>query len=143
MRRLSIIAALLGVVMATTPALARAETTEAAGGNLTLVMFGASWCAPCIAEVRSLAQLSTAAADGRILVAWTDGGFTRLRIALPANVDLASPERANRLWAAHGQAAAGLPFSVMLDDMGRRCAQWSHPLKPETVGVLRRACLKT
>lgn len=128
-------AAVLSCIFAPCPARAQAVPEK-----FTLVLFGASWCAPCIAEVRSIAGIAAATSGNPVVVAWTDGGFARMRLAVPENVTVVPLPRAEQLWEAHGQSAGGLPFSVMLDGAGRRCARWSRPLTPEAVAIMRRAC---
>jgi thiol-disulfide isomerase/thioredoxin len=108
--------------------------------RLTLILFGASWCAPCVAEVRAISGIAAAASGNPVVLAWTDDGISRLRIVVPANVQVASKIRTEQLWNAHGRSAAGLPYSVMLDGAGQRCASWSRPLSPEAVAAMRRAC---
>jgi thiol-disulfide isomerase/thioredoxin len=108
--------------------------------KLTLVLFGASWCAPCIIEVRAIDKIAAATAGEPVVLAWTDGGFERMRIPVPGNVQVAAGPRAQQLWQVHGHSAAGLPYSVMLDGSGRRCAHWTRPLTPEAVAAMRRTC---
>lgn len=140
MRRLSTAAAALSWIFALCPAAAGAQPVQ---DKLTLVLFGASWCAPCIAEVRSIDRIAAATTGDPVVLAWTDGGFARMRIAVPGNVQVAAQPRAQQLWQVHGHGAAGLPYSVMLDGSGRRCARWTYPLTPEAVAAMRRTCLSS
>ena len=106
----------------------------------TLILFGASWCAPCIGELRELVALSDALPKGRIIVAWTDGGLGKLHIERPANVELANAERSSALAARFAGDIAGLPHSVMLDGRDRICARWRRPLTPDGVRGMLREC---
>lgn len=90
--------------------------------DLTLILFGASRCSPCIAEARSLAEITVAAKGDPVIVAWTDGGFARARVRIPASVQIASQAGATGPWKSHARNTRGLPFSVMLDRSGRACA---------------------
>ena len=129
---------LLSFVLEATPSQAQSETSER-----TLVLFGASWCAPCIAEVHDIASLAAAARPERVLIAWTDDGIERIRFDRPDNVELASPQRARGLATAYGAGIVGYPYSVMLDGQGRKCAQWRRRLTPEAVPRMRRSCVDT
>lgn len=106
----------------------------------TLVLFGASWCAPCIAEVRDIASLASAVRPGRILIAWADDGIGRIRFERPENVELASPQQARSMAAVHRAGFAGYPYAVMLDEKGRKCAQWRGQLTLEVVAEMRGNC---
>jgi thiol-disulfide isomerase/thioredoxin len=132
---------LLSIAAGSFAARAQVRDGQVSEKGHTLVLFGASWCAPCIAEVRAIGALAAVASPDRIVIAWTDAGVEKIPIVRPANVEIAAPERAHALWRAYSQGAAGYPFSVMLDDAGKRCAHWARPLSPEAVGAMRRTCL--
>lgn len=102
----------------------------------TIVLYGASWCAPCIAEVRDLARLAAAAAPDRIVIVW----IWRYPIARNDNVRIAPAAEARELAALVPPESAGLPFSVMTADFKRRCAAWNGPLRPADIARLRASC---
>lgn len=105
-----------------------------------IILFGASWCAPCLIEIRGLPQLAAAAAPDRLIVAWTDSGADRYLAAAPANVEPMAQGASRRMLASLAGDVAGLPFAVMLDRQGRRCAEWRAPLTPRDVARLRALC---
>ena len=106
-----------------------AETTvaAAAGPELTVVNFWATWCAPCRKEMPSLAALAEArAADGLALVLVATGRNSPEAIArfatevgLPGLETLLDPK--SRLAAAMG--VPGLPVTVLLDRDGAEIAR--------------------
>ncbi len=103
-------------------------------------MFGASWCAPCIAELRNIATIAAAAKPDRVVIAWTDGGIRNYRNSLPANVEIAPIPVARELSRQFAAEGAGLPYTVMLDERARKCAALNAQLTLAGVGALRRAC---
>lgn len=105
-----------------------------------IVLFGASWCAPCLVEIRELSHLAAAAAPDRLIIAWTDTGADGYLATLPANVERVERRTAQHMLESLGGDAAGLPYAVMLDAQGRRCAEWRAPLKPRDVARLRALC---
>ncbi|WP_157081220.1 TlpA family protein disulfide reductase [Novosphingobium naphthalenivorans] len=136
MARLSIISLIsLGFITVLSPLRAKAEDR-----SHTLVLFGASWCAPCIGELRNLDALAAAHGSGRIVIAWSDAGIEAIRFDRPETVEVASMERANRLRAAYAPDIAGYPYAVMLDGQGRSCAQWARSVTPRALAEMRRIC---
>lgn len=115
----------------------RAEPAE---GGRTLILFGASWCAPCVAELRGLGELAIAAPADRIVIAWNDRGVEGTRFDRPANVEVASMDRARQLRATYAGNIAGYPYAVMLDARGRPCSRWSRALTHEGWVAMRREC---
>ncbi|WP_234149005.1 thioredoxin domain-containing protein [Sphingobium sufflavum] len=117
-----------------------AVTPQSSADNRTIILFGASWCAPCLVELRNLPKLAAAAAPDRLVIAWTDGAARRLVSVHPANVELVEQDRAQQLLEEMAGDAAGLPYAVMLDGRGKRCAEWRAPLMPPDVSRFRALC---
>lgn len=136
MPRLSTVCLLLLIFAGAAPG--RAAESE----RRSLVLFGASWCAPCIAELRNMEAIAASMPGGRIVIAWNDSGISRFRFARPANVELASPARARALKAELAGDAAGYPYAVMLDGEGRVCARWRRGVTSDAVAAMRRECDK-
>lgn len=115
--------------------------TRAADSGRTLVLFGASWCAPCVAELRRMGSLSAAATPGdRIVIAWDDSSIESMRFDRPANVEVASVQRAQRLRAVYAGDIAGYPYAVMLDVRGQPCSRWSRAVTREAMDAMRSEC---
>ena len=118
------------------PGLAVAEEQ----GARTIVLFGATWCAPCRVELRGLRDLAAAAPRINWIIAWDDNSLSRLRFARPAALREVTGSAAAALKARLAPDAAGYPFAVMLDAQGVRCAAWPGPLTPALVDRLRKEC---
>lgn len=141
MFRLSISAAALAAAI--TSNLGHAEipvSSEKDAPGRTILMFGASWCAPCIAELRNIPTLASGARPDRIVIAWTDKGIRRYTLAVPGNVEIASGPDVQRMTRQYASGASGLPYSVMIDSQGRKCAEWTAGLSFEAISRLRVIC---
>jgi thiol-disulfide isomerase/thioredoxin len=114
---------MLALVM-TASSIGAASARDQEGKAGVIVMFGARWCAPCMA------------------LAWVDRS-----IALPphatSDVHSLPTEEARRL--AHGIAGDGygLPFSVMFDVTGHACAVWRSPLHAQDLPAIRAQCARS
>jgi hypothetical protein len=109
------------------------------GKGRLIVLFGARWCAPCMAEYRRLPELTATAAPDRLALAWVDR-----TIAPPpalASVIVSLPlDQARRLAHRSGGEGYGLPFAVMFDSADRPCAVWRAPLTTHDIATLRARC---
>ncbi len=96
-----------------------------------LILFGANWCAPCLAELRELPALARGRGAGAC-----HPGLARRR-APTALAELAGQRRDERCcrgrtgWRAAEGLSAGLPYAVLLDGEGKRCAIWKGRMTPE------------
>lgn len=104
-------------------------------GEKAIVLFGASWCAPCRVELRNLSALASAAAPVRLEIAWIDREPPIRPAAIASNVRILSPQEAQRKFDAITNANQGLPIVAMVDGQGHTCAV---ARRPASVAVLRR-----
>ena len=108
----------------------------------TIVLFGARWCAPCMAEYKNLPQLAKAAAPDRIALAWIDRPIG-VPTALGPITRVIPVEEARQTAERLGGIGYGLPFSSMNDSEGHVCALWRNPLEPSNLETLRKLCRKS
>jgi hypothetical protein len=119
---------------------ASSQTQEPRARNAdAVIMFGANWCAPCLEELRNLPELAAATAPGRLLLAWRDGSPRPLWPAWPANVDIKPSAEIERLVGSK-DLPAGLPYAVVLDSKGERCAVLNGKLTRDRIARLRARC---
>lgn len=128
------------VALAALPTQAMPATKGAFAPPGALILFGANWCAPCRAELRTLPLLAAHAAPGSVILAWSDGAPELAGASLPANVAIADP--AQLRWLTQGAAglSAGLPFAVLADDNGAVCAVWRGGLNASRLARLKARC---
>jgi len=129
--------AALAVLLAASSAPAAEEAPPPAHA---LILFGANWCAPCLAELRSLPDYGAMIAPAPLLVAWTDGQPPRLWPAWPGNAQMVPLGQAPALLARIGGKTAGLPYVAMLDEKGRLCADLRGKLDRERLAAMLRTC---
>lgn len=131
-------AVVAGPIAAEAPA--HAPPTSKIVTERRFVMFGASWCAPCIAELRDITAIAGAARPDRVVIAWTDRGIRNYRRPLPTNVEIAPLPVAKDLSRQFASGGIGLPYTVLLDERSRKCAAINVRLTAGVIGALRRAC---
>lgn len=76
----------------------------------------------------------------RIVLAWTDGAPVRLWREWPANAEQLPLVDAVRAIERLGGQTAGLPYAVLVDRQGRRCADRRGGVTPERLAVLKARC---
>jgi thiol-disulfide isomerase/thioredoxin len=103
----------------------------------TIVLFGASWCAPCRIELRQLSRLAALTAPDRITLAWLD---RRPRIPQSGDgIRVLVPAEARALFD-RVPGNQGVPLAAMFDGAGRLCAYQPEALHRESLARLRAAC---
>lgn len=110
------------------------------GPGREVVLFGASWCAPCIVEMRDLRPIAAAAYPDRIVIVWEDEGLARLALPALVNVEVAAPTRARRLAAELASRRTGLPYAAVVTASGQRCAEHRGRVTPDVVTGMKLAC---
>lgn len=134
-----------GWVAALVLAAVPAGATAPAYPPRAILLFVASWCAPCHGEIAALPRLSEAAGPWRVLVVPVDRG--RATAAMMAAVPVAqrwTPDAA-RMAAVRDDlfgGTAGLPFSVAIGGDGRPCGSHRGVLNPARVAALRAGCAR-
>lgn len=128
-----------GLALLAAPALT-AEPEDRALPAHALILFGANWCAPCLAELRELPAHAAAVAPAPVLLAWTDGAPRPLWSVWPTNAQLVPEGEGAGLLARLGGRTAGLPYVVMLDREGRLCADLRGKLTAARLAALKARC---
>lgn len=105
----------------------------------TIILFGASWCAPCQTELRQLPALATAAAPDGLTVAWIDRPPPSRLVTDNLNVSVLSAGEAGRKFRAIVGENQGLPVSVILEG-SRVCGIRRRPLTLQSLQTLRNSC---
>jgi thiol-disulfide isomerase/thioredoxin len=136
MRRLFILP--IAAVLVCLPAWAFANVPAA--HPHTIILFGADWCAPCVAELSKLPSLADVAAPDHLVLAWTDHLARLPDDAAHLGVTRIAPVKARALMVRFGKGNYGLPLVVMLRDDGTRCAMLRQSLSKEGIAALRRSC---
>jgi thiol-disulfide isomerase/thioredoxin len=108
-----------------------------------VLLFVASWCAPCHGELRALPEIAAAAAPMRVFVVPIDAarGTERMMKRVPDDRRWRlPPAAATALMRRLAGGAPGLPTSVAIDAGGAVCAVVREPLSPARAGAIRRRC---
>ena len=127
----------LSVVIAVTLAACPAGANTGESGRV--ILLGARWCAPCMAEYRALGELVKAAEPDRLVLAWIDAPLP-VPPALRGQLDVMPPEQARALALAVGGAGFGLPMAVRMPATGGQCRVWRAPLHPRQMPALKGLC---
>ena len=112
-------------------------------GERAIILFGASWCAPCRAELRRLPELAKAAAPDRIEIAWIDRAPPASAAATGTNVGIVPATEASRRFEKIAGSNQGLPVSAMLDGKGRVCGLAREPATVSVIWKLKGSCLRS
>jgi len=104
-----------------------------------IVLLGARWCAPCMAEWRDLHRSVAAVAPERLVLGWIDGAIP-VPPDLIGQVGVMPPAQALTLARGALGEGFGLPAAVMIGGAGRVCAVWRGVLRPEGLMALREGC---
>jgi len=118
----------------------RAGAVEQGPPPNALILFGANWCAPCLAELRDLPAWGTAMAPALVLIAWTEGQPPMLWRQWPGNARLLAPGEAAPLLGQIGGKTAGLPYVALLDAEGKLCAELRGKLNPARLEAMKARC---
>ena len=116
------------------PSAAEAQTGE------RLVLFGAYWCAPCMAEYRGLpAIVSAATPRTRVVLAWIDKPI-EIPSGLAGRTDAISAREARKLAVQVLGQGFGLPAAAVLNPDGKACAIRRAPMQVDDVAPLLEKC---
>jgi len=109
----------------------------------TVLLFVASWCAPCHAELAHLAEIGRGARPFRVLVVpFDDSRATRTMLETVPPSQRWQPDRATqrRLAAEVERRSAGLPFSLAIDRDEHVCAAHAEALDAAKTAAIVLAC---
>jgi len=113
-----------------------APAAEPAVAHGRLVLLGARWCAPCMAELAALPRIVAAAGEETVVLAWVDR-------ALPppaGRVEIMPTAEARALAERLGGAGYGLPMATWIAPDGKVCAPWRTALRAQDVTSLIASC---
>ena len=110
-----------------------------AGGRIVLI--GARWCGPCMAEYRELPALVVAARPERIVLAWIDRPLPP-PAALAGEVGVMLPAEARRLALLRLGEGFGLPAVVFTGAALADCPPLRGRLTVQSLAALLRLCGK-
>lgn len=111
----------------------------------SVLLFVASWCAPCHAELDRLPAITRSARPFRVLVVpFDDSAATRAMMqAVPPEQSWQPDQRTRRrLMRVVMGETAGLPFSMAVDGEGRACGSFRRGLDGQTTAALIARCAR-
>jgi thiol-disulfide isomerase/thioredoxin len=120
-------------------ALSSPAQAQSKGPGRQIILLGARWCAPCMAEWRNLPRLAAMLAPDRIVLAWVDRPIP-VPVTLAPQVSAIPAAEAQALAVKYGGQGFGLPMATLIDGRGEACPVWRRPLRPEDVGDFYRTC---
>jgi thiol-disulfide isomerase/thioredoxin len=110
-----------------------------------LIHFWATWCAPCVAELPALRQMSEQRRDVEIVMVNVDVPALHDRGVRPMiaqhqllgmrHVLLDTPDPDAALRARVPGWRSEIPFSLLLDGSGRTLHTWATPITPQALGA--------
>ena len=103
-----------------------------------LLLFVASWCAPCRAEIGRLDAIAASAEPLDVRVVPLDR--TSATAAMLRGVPSARVWRSASAADAFVRDRGSLPFAIMTDAAGRACATYAYAVDSAAVTALRRRC---
>lgn len=109
----------------------------------TILLFVASWCAPCHGELAQLAAISAGARPFRVLVVpFDDSRATRAMLDAVPPAQWLLPDRATqrRMAAEVARRSAGLPFGLAIGRDGAICATHGEALDAASAAALVTGC---
>ncbi|MFV0622421.1 TlpA family protein disulfide reductase [Sphingomonas sp. ac-8] len=109
----------------------------------TVLLFVAGWCAPCMAELQRLPEITSAARPYRVLVVPIDEGrrVERMLQLVPKDQRWRPSGTAwQQVQAGLLSGSAGLPYSVAIDGERRPCADSRRGLDAKRAAVLVAEC---
>lgn len=104
-----------------------------------LVLYGAWWCAPCVAEYRDLPALVLAVRPARIVLAWMDRPAP-VPAGLSDHVESLPVGRAKLSASKHLGEGFGLPSAALVGASGALCHVWRERVRVAEVARLVRSC---
>ena len=84
--------------------------------------------------------IAAALAPAHVVLAWSDGAPRALWPVWPGNAQVMPMSAAEKIAGAIDDAAAGLPYAVLLDGKGRACALWNGKMASDRLARLRARC---
>ncbi len=126
--------ALYGIFLAASPLHAQ---PVAEGGRV--ILLGARWCAPCMAEWRDLASLVVVAKPDQVVLAWVDRPISP-PASLNGKVAVMPLAQARELALRLGGEGFGLPMTAYTPAGMQACPPWRAPLHPRDLESLRKLC---
>ena len=114
-----------------------------AGPAESILLFVASWCAPCHGELARLDAIGRGAQPYRVLVVpFDDSRATRGMLERVPLAQRWQPDRGTqrRLAAEVAHRSAGLPFSLALDRDAQICAAHAQALDTASAAAMVAAC---